>query len=107
ELEFGGGHLGAVEAGGLREKISEPVEPNAKGVGLQRHAFSSRSREEIRAARVPVPEETSFMPDRTGPDFLNNAGILLAKRAVANLGAHECFRIPRALVRIVDHAVGY
>src|SRR4051812_32049624 len=54
-----------------------------------------------------MPDEASFVSLRTGPDFSDNAGILLSERSVANRRADEGLRIPRALARIVDHPVGH
>ena len=45
------GHVRAVEVGRLDEKIPKPVNRDAKGLGLERHAFGSRRSDEVRASR--------------------------------------------------------
>src|SRR5690242_17038576 len=75
QLEVGSGHVRAVETGSAREEIPIPVNGDAKRLWPERYAFSSRSRDEARAARQPVPDEASFVPSRTGPNSANNVRI--------------------------------
>src|SRR6185369_8023115 len=89
QLEFGGGQICAVERRRAHQKIPKPVNRDTERLGPERHAFGSPGGDEVCAARQSIPDETSFLSSRTGPDFPDYVRIFFCERAVADRRADK------------------